>query len=358
MVFSPMEEKMKTIKVIFVLALLHIIVFYITSCNTRADSTVQANKINVQTALVKQKILSLPINTSGKLYTSAESKLSFKIPGIIARIYADEGQMVPKNTLLAELDLIEMKAKVSQARSAESKTQRDLERVKRLYADSVATLEQLQNVTTALDIATSDVKVAEFNLRHAAIYAPERGKILKRLAEEGELLGSGTPVFLYGSYRNGWVIRAGVTDQQIVRLQIGDAATVRFDAYPDKIFTASVSEIEAVANPYTGTFEVELQLEASNVQLYSGFVGKVRIKPANSQMYSMVPVEALIEGVENDGYVYQVIREENRVKKHKIKIDRIYDDFLLVTAGLDSVKEVVTIGAPYLSENSLVNIIE
>jgi multidrug efflux system membrane fusion protein len=349
---------MKAIKIILILILLHIMVIKITSCDTKADPTAQANKINVQTAMVREKTLSLPINTSGKLYTSAESKLSFKIPGIIARIYADEGQMVSKNELLAELDLIEIEAKVSQARSAMRKAQRDLERVKRLYADSVATLEQLQNVTTAFDIGTSDVKVAEFNLKHAAIYAPENGKILKRLAEEGELLGSGTPVLIYGSYRNGWVIRAGVTDLQIVRLQIGDTAHVIFDAYPGKIFKARVSEIEAVANPYTGTFEVELQLEDKKARLYSGFVGKVRIFPSNSQTYSIVPIEALIEGVKNNGFVYEVIREEKRVKKHQIKIDRIYNDFLLITSGLESVKEVVTIGAPYLSENNMVNIIE
>jgi RND family efflux transporter MFP subunit len=330
----------------------------ITSCKSKADPIVRTNKINVRTAMVSEKTLNLPINTSGKLYTSAESKLSFKFPGIIARIYVGEGQMVSKNTLLAELDLIEMKAKVSQARSAVRKTQRDLERIKRLYADSVATLEQLQNATTVYEIAASDVNVAEFNLKHAVIYAPENGKILKQLAEEGELLGSGTPVFLYGSFRNGWVIRAGVTDRQIVRLQIGDTAHVIFDAYPDKIFKAQVSEIEAMANPYTGTFEVELQLEDKTARLYSGFVGKVRIIPSISQTYSVVPIEALIEGVENDGYVYEVIREENRVKKHKIKIDRIYYDHCLITSGLESVKEVATIGAPYLSENNTVDIIE
>ncbi len=349
---------MKTIKIILLLILLRIIIINITSCDTKADPTAQTNKINVKTALVREKTFSLPINTSGKLYTSAESKLSFKIPGIIARIYADEGQMVSKNALLAELDLVEIEEKVSQARSAVRKTQRDLKRAKRLYADSVATLEQLQNATTAFDIATSDVKIAEFNLKHGAIYAPENGKILKRLAEESELVRSGMPVLLYGSHRRGWVVRAGVTDQQIVRLKIGDTANIIFDVYPEKIFRAFVSEIEAVANPYTGTFEVELQLEDKKARLYSGFVGKVRIIPTDSQTYSIIPVEALIEGVENEGFVYQVIRGENRVKKHKIKIDRIYNNFLLVTSGFETVKEIVTIGAPYLNEDSIVNIIE
>jgi RND family efflux transporter MFP subunit len=265
---------------------------------------------------------------------------------------------VVKNTLLAKLDLVEMQARVNQAKSAQEKAQRDLERVKKLYRDNVVTLEQLQNANTALEMATADVSVAEFNLRHAAIYAPNKGKILKRLAEEGELLGAGTPVFLYGSFFDGWVIRAGVTDQQILRLRIGDAAQVFFDAYPQKIFAARVTEIEAVANPYTGTFEVELQLKNSDFQLYSGFVGKVRIMPANSRTYSIIPVEALIEGAQKEGFVYEAIPDANQVKKRNIKIDRIYGDFLLVTSGLEGVNEVVTLGSSYLSENSLIDIIK
>lgn len=332
--------------------------FYFFSCGPGEEKQESITKINVKVTPVLEKSMALPINTSGKLYTSTESKLSFKIPGIVAHIYADEGQTTKKGTLLAALDLIEMEAKVNQARSAQKKAKRDLDRAQRLYADSVVTLEQLQNATTALDITTSDVSVAEFNLRHSAIYAPENGKILKRFAEEGELIGSGNPVFLYGSSRDGWVLRAGVTDQQIIQLQIGDQASISFDAYPGLKFSAKISEIEAVANPYTGTFEVELQLEPSSVRLYSGFVGKVTITPSILQLYTILPIESLVEGDSTEGYVYSADRSNDTVTKHKITIGKIMGSNMLVQSGLEDVREVVTFGAPYLSNNSLINIIE
>jgi RND family efflux transporter MFP subunit len=338
--------------------MLLISLIYLSSCNSKAEIQDSAIKINVQVASVVQKSMALPISTSGKLYTSTESKLSFKIPGIIARIYADEGQSSKKGTLLAALDLIEMKAKVNQAHSAQQKAQRDLERAERLYADSVVTLEQLQNATTALDIATSDVKVADFNLRHSAIYAPGNGKILKRFAEEGELIGSGHPVFLYGSSQDGWVLRSGVTDHQIIQIQVGDPASITFDVYPNLKFSAKVSEIEAVANPHTGTFEVELQLDPSNIQLYSGFVGKVTIIPGIRQKYSIVPIESLLEGDEKVGYVYSADRANNTATKHKISISKIVGNKMLVESGLENVHEVVTFGAPYLTTGSVINIVE
>jgi RND family efflux transporter MFP subunit len=334
-----------------------IISVLVFSCTSKDESSKDDIKVNVEVAPVVQKSMALPINTSGKLYTSTESKLSFKIPGIIAQIYADEGQSVKKGRLLATLDLIEMKARVRQAKSGQEKAKRDLERAQRLYADSVATLEQLQNARTALEIASSDVNVAEFNLRHSTIYAPERGKILKRFAEKGELIGAGTPVFLYGSSKEGWVLRAGVTDRQIVRIQVGNEAVVTFDAYPGRKFQAKISEIEAVANPYTGTFEVEVQLAKSDVQLFSGFVGKVTITPGLKQNYSIIPIESLIEGDLNEGFVYSPDRGHNKAKRHLIKIDKIVGDRMLIYSGLENVSEVVTYGAPYLTVNSTINIL-
>ena len=328
------------------------------SCSSDENEQQGKSVINVKVAPVIQKSMALPINTSGKLYTSTESKLSFKIPGIIAQIYADEGQTFKKGARLATLDLVEMKAKVQQAHSGEQKAERDLQRAQRLYADSVVTLEQLQNAKTALEIASSDVKVAEFNLKHSTIYAPEGGRILKRFAEKGELIGAGNPVFLYGSSKEGWVLRAGVTDRQIVQLQIGDKAIISFDAYPGIKFHAKVSEIEAIANPYTGTFEVEVQLDSNTKHLYSGFVGKITIFPSLTQEYSIIPIESLIEGDVNEGFVYSAVRENQKAEKLKIKIDKIVGNQMLVYSGLENVKEVVTYGAPYLTANSIIKIEE
>jgi RND family efflux transporter MFP subunit len=352
------EVEMKFRKHIFLFITSIGLIICFSSCGSNEDIQQTEPKVNVKVAPVVQKAIALPINTSGKLYTSTESRLSFKIPGIIEKIYANEGQSVKKGALLAAQDLLEMKAKVNQAKSAQEKANRDLERAQRLYADSVVTLEQLQNASTALEIASSDVNVAEFNMRHSTIYAPESGKILKRFAEEGELLGAGTPVFLYGSNKEGWVLRAGVTDRQIVQLKVGDKAVVIFDAYPDKKFQAKISEIEAVANPYTGTFEVEVQLDHSKIQLYSGFVGKVIITPGVARNYSIIPIESLIEGDLNEGYVYSADQENNRVIRHMIKIDKIVGDKMLVYSGLENVEQVVTYGAPYLTANSLVNIVQ
>jgi RND family efflux transporter MFP subunit len=329
-----------------------------SNCGSNQESVKIEIPLPVETSFVQKKEVSMPIHTSGKLYTSTESKLSFKIPGIVGKIFVREGQAVAKNTILASLDLIEMQARVHQARSAAQKAERDLERIRRLFADSVVTLEQMQNTKTALEVASSDLEVAEFNLRYSKIIAPERGKILKRFAEEGELINAGTPLFLFGAEQEGWVMRVAVTDRRIVTLKLGDQAEIQFDTYKDHVFPANVSEIQAIANPYTGTFEVELKLQPTELKLYSGFVGRVKLLPEEKDSYYILPIESLVEGNGRNGYIFRVERNTMRVTRQQIQIFTILDDQLLIQSGLQEGQEIVTFGSSYLTDNGLIEVVD
>ncbi len=246
-----MKNTIKTFSAIIIITL------FFSACKEQVAEEKITEKVKVRTTKVIEKEMSIPVHCSGKLSSKEESKLSFKTGGIISNIFVDEGQKVKKGQVLAKLNLSEIQAQVNQARLGLEKAKRDFRRANNLYQDSVVTLEQLQNVTTALNIAKSNVKIAEFNLQYSTIKAPSNGKILKRVAEENEIIGTGYPIFLFGSTENDWIIRVNITDKDIFSLKLNDKAEIKFDAYPDKTFTASVTEIGNSADPYTGTYEVE-----------------------------------------------------------------------------------------------------
>jgi len=162
-------------------------------------------------------------------------------------------RVIKKGQILAQLALDEIKARVTQAQSGLEKAQRDLKRTQSLYNDQVVTLEQVQNATTSHDVADADLRVAKFNLKHATIRAPAKGRILKRFAERRELITPGTPIFLIASAEQNKILRIGLTDREIVRIQRNDHADITFDAYPNKTFSALVTEIAESAHPHTGT---------------------------------------------------------------------------------------------------------
>ena len=247
----------------------------------------------------------IPIEASGLLGSEAEMNLSFKVGGIIAQMNVEEGSRVRKGQTLAKLRTTEIDAQVVKAQQSRDKAERDLNRIKGLYADSAATLEQVQNLQTTFDVAKADLEIAQFNRSYARIVAPARGRVLKRFAESNELIGAGSPIFKLASDEGkGFILTIGVSDRDIIRVQMNDKAEVQFDAYPEKVFTAHVSEIAEAADPQTGTFEIELQVDPNGAILKNGFVGKVILFPSNEANYIKISLDALVEGSEDLANIY------------------------------------------------------
>jgi RND family efflux transporter MFP subunit len=286
------------------------------------------------------------IRTAGKLASKVEFKLSYKTGGIIEEIYIEEGEKVKRGQPLATLALSEIQSRVNQARLSVSKAERDYQRARNLYQDSVVTLELFQNATTALEVAKSDLRIAEFNLNHSKIMAPSNGLILKKLAEENEIVGPGQPVFYYASTESAWIMRVNVTDKDRVHLNLLDSAILFFDAFPDRHIKAEVSEIAEIADPYTGTFEVELSLIDQVQTPVSGLIGTALIYPSYKIDLPIIPYDALMEGNGMTGQVW--IIQNGLPEKHRIEIFSLHDMGILVRNGLSAGDSIVVEGGQYI----------
>ena len=292
-----------------------------------------------------------PVVATGTLKPKDEIALSFKIGGVISQVRVDAGSTVRAGTVLASLALPEIDAAVARAQSAADKTDRDLARAKRLYADSVVTLAQLQDAETGANVARADLETAQFNRQYAIIVAPTAGVILERQKQPGELVSPGTTVLVLGSAARGTVLRVGLADRDVVRIQKGDPATVRFDALPGRDFAGTVSEIAAAADPQTGTYRVEVQLPGA-AGMASGLVGQVEIRPRAVRPVMLVPIEALVEADGSRGIVF--VMQEGRAARREVTIAFLAGDRVALAGGLVAGDDVITTGAAYLEDGTAV----
>jgi len=309
--------------------------------------------LQVELWKVELKEYKLPVRAAGILSTTTEMKLGFKTGGIIQEVNVKEGAMVKRGNVLAALDLCEIEAQVNQARIGLEKAQRDLNHAKNLYLDSVATLEQYQNANSAYELSQSQKRIADFNLEHSRIKAPANGRIQKILVETNELIAPGHPAILFASTESDWVVRVALTDKDIVKFSLGDSAQVQMDAFPDMRFPAKITELGAIADPVTGTYEAELRILLANSQFRSGFISRAFIYPTLSKSTVMVPLEALIGAKDRRASVY--VYGEGDLSRRSIRTGRIVDDLIMVTEGLEPGELVVTEGAKYIREDSRIS---
>lgn len=322
------------------------------------EHTTPSPEVVVVTAPVDSAKDAPAVFVSGLLAGKEEAPLAFKIGGVIARIDVEAGQAVRAGQRLAALEPAEIGSAVEKASAAVEKADRDWERARALYADSVVTKQLFDDAGTARAVAHSDLRAARFNERYASIVAPAAGTVLHRLAEPGQTVGPGMPIVVFSAAGRGQVVRAGLADRDAPRVAIGDRASVTFSALPGRTWSGRVTRVGAAATPGVGTVEVEVALEepvrlSDDGALASGLVADVAITPARPGTVRRVPVAALVEGDGDRAHVW-TLAADGRPVRRDVRLAYMDGDRVAIASGLDGVARVVVDGAAYLSADSRV----
>jgi membrane fusion protein, multidrug efflux system len=334
----------------------------VLSCGNNKENTSPTNE-NVlnQKTIVKTTSTTTSdgiesINVLGIVSSDKEAKPSFKTGGVIAKTFLKEGDKVKKGQLLATLIMSEIDAQVRQAEEGLKKTERDMNRVKNLYADSVATLEQLQNITTAYEVARKSFDIAKFNKQYSEIRSPIAGTIIKQIMHDGEIVGPGMPVYaILGTGSADWKINVGLIDRDWARINTSDRGQIVLDAFPGKSYDVIVHEKSVIGGNASSTIDVELKFKNPPLNLAAGLIGKVTLQPkGNSSKSLTIPIEALTKSNGTEAIVYVI--ENGKAKKTPVKIGNILGEKVDIISGITAMQEIVTIGAMYLEDGDLVEV--
>ena len=328
----------------------------LAACGNGTDTTTAADAAPVRVTTVEMASAAETLRAIGIVMPADEVRLAFKTGGMIQAIHVEQGDRVRRGQLLATLADDEVAAAVAQAQAIADKSARDLERGKALLADEVATREQVEDLETAQSVASAALRTALFNARHARIEAPGDGVVQRRLAEPDELVAAGQPVLVVGNTGGGWIVRAALSDRDVVRVKAGTPAEVTLDAFPGRKFTATVTEIAAAADPQTGTYELKLAIDPQGEHFVQGLVAKVVIADQDAKGVSVVPVTALLEADGRAAVVY-VVAEGDRARRVPVQTGRLLGERIEIVTGLAPGDRVVTEGAAWLNDNDAVRVL-
>lgn len=350
---------MKTIH--YAALLLGVPLFY--ACNTSTPVASQAmgnDTIPVQVMKLNLESSNAAIPVSGQFTTNDEVMLSFKTGGIINSLLVKEGDAVKKGQLLATLNLTEINAQVQQAQLGYEKAKRDYQRTKNLYSDSVATLEQLQNSKTALQISQQQLNQVDFNRKYSEIHAPENGFILKKLADVGQQISSGTAVLQTNGAQSGkWELKVGISDREWAILKLNDPAKIETTAMPGQVLDGVVSRKSEGVDAATGTFTAYIRLTGQTPKaIAAGMFGKATLSPSKQMEHKgnwQIPYEALLDGDGSSGYVF-ITNDNKTAHRVKVTVAGIEKNTVTISEGLENAAALIISGSAYLTDNSKISI--
>ncbi|MDX2145521.1 MAG: efflux RND transporter periplasmic adaptor subunit [Rhodospirillaceae bacterium] len=277
-------------------------------------------------AEVTQGGLIVTVTATGQLQPRNQVEVGPEISGQIATVHVDFNDRVTEGQALAEMDTDNLKAKVLQARASLESAKAKLEetratateaqtkanRTRDLFGRGNASKQELDaavaaesRAKAAVSSAVAQVAVAEANLAadetnlaKAEIKSPINGIVLSRKVEPGQVVAATfqTPVlFTLAEDLTAMELIVDVDEADIGQVREGQEAIFTVDAFPDRQFPATITQVRFAPKSAEGvvTYQAVLSVDNSDLLLRPGMTATAGITTATRGDATLVPNAAL-----------------------------------------------------------------
>ncbi|MDI6401625.1 efflux RND transporter periplasmic adaptor subunit, partial [Balneolaceae bacterium ANBcel3] len=214
--------------------------FFLVSCDREVtqDNTGQIHQVPVSYTEVQIRDLSGAFTVSSEVLAYNRSYVAAQLSGIIVEVNAEEGHQVSQGEVLARIDTRRQQAELHRATISLDEALDQYERNASLYeSDAVSRSEYLTSLRN-YEQAQRAVEQLELDIDYGVIKAPISGMISARLIETGNSVSVNERVFTI-SNMDKLVLRPGVTELHLAKLEKEQPVEIRFDAAPGHLYDGS-----------------------------------------------------------------------------------------------------------------------
>jgi HlyD family secretion protein len=282
---------------------------------------------------------------------------------LIARL--EDGEL-RQQVRRAEAALQVSRASVAQRQAEMQNLKLEAERYKSLESDGIVSSQQTEQANTQVQVAEAQVALAQaqteeataaleelrIRLSQTEIFAPISGVVARRYVDAGALLSANEPVVLIINLAR-MVTVVNVPERQLVKIQVGDNATVAVDALGGEQTMGQVVRISPLLDAQTRTAAVEIEIPNPSGRLKGEMFARVDLNLTLQRQAVFVPRDALVyRGGEPGVFVV----DAGTAQFQPVQIGAAQDDSIEAVDGLEPGKIIVTRGASLLQHGDAVEV--
>jgi cobalt-zinc-cadmium efflux system membrane fusion protein len=236
--------------------------------------------------------------------------------GRVVDLRAHLGDSVTKGELLLTMqspDAAQARADMLKAQADAELAQRGLDRATVLSEHEALAAKDFEAAVNANRKAQADLHAAEERLKLLGgtadqgkggeqttplveLRAPVSGTIIEQNITGGagvKSLDNQPNLFTIADLSRVWLL-CDIYENSLSQVRVGDQATVKLNAYPDKRLTARVTNISRVLDPQTRTAKVRLELPNADGMLRPGMFASVLFTSQQSERQAQLPSSAVL----------------------------------------------------------------
>ena len=288
--------------------------------------TGESESVRFKTAEVTRGDLTVKVTATGALEPLTQVDVGTEVSGTIDTVEVDFNDRVKAGQVLARLDPEQFQAKVRQstaalalaraevqdAQATVTETANKLRRTHDMIAKKLSSPEELDTADAASEralagLAVSRAKVEQAQaqldsdqrtLEKAEIRSPIDGTVLWRQVEPGQTVAASlqTPVlFTLAEDLTQMQLNVAVDEADMGQVAEGQTATFTVDAYPNRSFPATITQVRFAPETVNGvvTYAALLSLENADLSLRPGMTATAEILVKTVTDAVLVPNAAL-----------------------------------------------------------------
>ena len=330
---------------------------------TKQEITVDPNLLTIdhpelfQTVKVESRDLPTELKANGTIQPDVNKTIhvtslgSGRVVDLKVRLgaYVKKGQEL---LVISSPDLAGAMGDYHKASADEALAAKALDRAQLLYSKGALAQKDLEVAENADAKAKSDRQTAESRLRvlggdpaHPStmieLRAPVAGTIVEQNVAGFEGIKSldNTPnLFTIADLSNVWVV-CDVYENDLGDVHIGDPAEVRLNAFPDRVFKGSVSDVSRVLDPNTRSAKVRIVLANRDGAFRPGMFAVATFRSRKQKPHLIVPATAIMRLQDKDW----IFRKEtaNSFRRLEVQTSGLPDGLQQIQQGAKAGDEVV-----------------
>ncbi len=305
----------------------------------------------VATARVRRGELRTRITASGSVVARRTAALAASVPGRIARVHVDVGDMVAEGAPLFEIDpepyrlgVEEARANLALARAEAAQAADEAARAHTLVEQEMIPRQQYERVRTQAASAQARVQAAAARLERAqhdlgrcVVRAPFAGSIVDRHADEGAMAAPGPQGVVVLQETSALEAVIDIPEASPLRVRPGDPARLFVEGSAEPL-AAAVGAVSDRIDPASRTYRVRIPLADPSRSTKSGAFVRAELEPAPRSAALLLDRSAIVS---QDGRAYVLRVSGGVAERVLVRVGAAAADQTELLEGLAEGDEVV-----------------
>jgi membrane fusion protein (multidrug efflux system) len=286
------------------------------------------------------------IEAVGTARANEQVTISAPVTERIVRLNFDDGAFVRAGQVIAVLRQAEQSAQLSEANARAREAQQQLQRVEQLKGRGFATRSDYDARVAAAATARAQQQAVRAQIGERVIVAPFSGWVSLRTISVGAIANQGTEIATISDLST-IKLDFTVPETMLAAIREGLPIQARASAYPDRIFTGIIQNIDPVIDPNTRAVTVRARMPNPDRALRPGMLLSVAIESARREGLSVPELAVVGEG--ESRFVFAV-GPDGRARRVPVRTGARMAGRIEILQGLRPGQRVVTEGIVKVSD--------